>query len=51
MSNNEEIKIGLSILATSILGICLGLRTRTRTLDAKAIVTTRRKGIYLWSRI
>lgn len=50
MSNNEEIKIGLSILATSILGICLrGLRTRT--MDAKAIVTTRRRGVYLWLRI
>ena len=43
MGDNEEIKIGLSILATSILGICLGLRT----MDAKAIVTTRRRGIYL----
>ena len=49
MSNNEEIKIGLSILATSILGICLGLRTRT--MDAKAIVTTKRRRIYSWSRI
>ena len=48
MSNKEEIKIGLSILATSILGICLGLRTRT--IDARKIVTTRR-GIYLWLRI
>ena len=45
MGDNEEIKIGLSILATSILGICLGLRTRT--MDAKAIVTTKRRRIYL----
>ena len=51
MNDNEEIKIGLSILTTSIsiLGICLGLRTRT--IDARKIVTTRRRGIYLWLRI
>lgn len=42
--NNEETKIGLSVLATSILCICLGLRTRT---TATSKIISKRRRIYL----